>query len=640
MMKRSNVLFGCAALVLAAVFSCKDATNLEPEPEPGDPKLTLSEDSVEAPAEGGVFFIEYTLENPVEGEEFVFDGAADWFEIYAEEDGNKFIVEVDENATADERSAVVNGHYADIDFTVTVSQEVVSAFAISVSDEKESSFVISVIPDDKEMTYLCTQIEHNQYSIYSSAEEYIQAYKNSFAYIASLYGLTVPQYMEKLGLIRKGDIKDELVRNVVPGRTYYVCCVGYDPKTDGLTTALNKVSCETVAIEYQETSFDLELYVNGPVVGLDVTPEDPERRYVTGAVQFAGSGDVDPYDIVTSMQVQLFQLYDKITDSGFEFADAVKGVTYAGQDHFIWELVENQRYFAFAVAVDLNTGFINSTPNVVEANTTAVQPSDNVITIEVSDIEQYQAYAKITVTNEYDPYILGTIPVSQLEGLSDEEILTELTSGKYSLPQAKSGSRELTLTNLQANTEYYALAWGSVKMQPTTKLYKVKFTTLDVETGKASLDLKCDKYFDGDELLAQYPEIFEGMDISGKAVLPVTAVPSGDYEVFYHYVGKGKFTSVFTDDYLNNKFLPQFGSSDMHKYYVVDYGFTYKIAGNAFDKDGMPGRVFRKEIKTSETEASPVSEFVPFDESEGAGMPSLMKVDRPVEEESLMIVLK
>lgn len=641
-MKRSELFnqfiahFVSVVLCLATVISCKDNLKPDPDPQPGEPKLTLAQNEIDATSDENVFFIEYSLENPVEGEHFTFDDTEDWLTIGSDEEAGRFIVQLTENISSQERSAIINGHYADIDFVISVRQDMKSAFKISVSDVKESSFILNVVPEDKDMTYLFTRVEHNQFSLYNTPEEYIRGYINSFAYMASLYGLSVPKYMEKLGLIRKGDIVDELVRNVVPGRTYHACCVGYDTQNDELISVVDDITFETVPIQYDETTFGLDIYISGPVVGLEVTPEDDQRRYMPGVVQVSGGGTPDPYDIVTTMQEQLYATYDKfVEEGGFSLVDVINGITYAGKDDFMWELQENQKYFAFAFAVDGNTGYINSTPNPIEVNTETIQPSDNVITIEISAIEQHQAHAKVTVTNEFDPYILGTIPVAQLEGLSDDEILAELTSGKYSLPQAKSGSRELDLTLLQANTEYYALAWGSVKMQPTTKLYKVKFTTLDIDAGKASLDLECDKFFDGDELLEQYPEIFEGMDISGKAVLPVTAIPSGEYEIFYHYVGKGKFTSVCTDDFLNNTMLPQYGSSEMHKYYVVDYGFTYKIAGNAFDKDGKPGRVFRKEIKTDESAVSPISEFTPFDESDPSTAPMMQS-----QGESLMIVLK
>lgn len=635
-------LMQCMAVFsgLATVISCDDSDNMtpeqKPEPEPEKPSLILEQETIESPAEGGEFFIAYTLEHPVADGQIRFGQTPEWVVADAGQEG-KLKFTISENPAEEPRTAKIKGSYSDLDFTVGIRQAGSPFFKISITAERESEIEFRVKPKDKEITYLCTQIEQNQFNRYSTPEEYLSSYMQGLEALAATNKLTLPQLLQQMGLIWKGD-SEAMVKDLVPGRNYNICCIGYNPESGEYTTSFNKIECKTLPIEYHETSFEFKLYENGTVVGLEVTPEDDSRCYVTGVIQ--NEGEMDPYDVTTTMQMSLFQTYQYLQQSGLDMQTIVNGISYKGKRNFTWQLADNAKYYAFAVAVDPATGYLNSTPQLIEAHTTSVQPSDNQITIEVSDIKDYSAYAKITCTNQYDPYTFGTIPAETFAGMSsDEEILAELLSGKYRILPAKSGSRELELLRLKPNTRYYAVAWGYVNNTATTRLFKTEFTTRDVATGKASLTLEYGMYFDGDALLEQYPDLFAGLDVAGQAVLPVTAIPSGDVKSIHYTLAEGDMATL--DDRTLNTALLNHGVSEVRSYFAIRYDKLHTLFGNAFDQEDVPGKLFLRKITPTREGASPVSEFRPFETPKSTrSMLHYGEKSDIAEQESAMITLK
>jgi PBP1b-binding outer membrane lipoprotein LpoB len=60
-------IFGILAMCAFALVGCNDTPEPEPQPIEKNPVVTLDKQSVEAPAEGGTFSVNYTIENAQEG---------------------------------------------------------------------------------------------------------------------------------------------------------------------------------------------------------------------------------------------------------------------------------------------------------------------------------------------------------------------------------------------------------------------------------------------------------------------------------------------------------------------------------------------------------------------------------------------
>ncbi len=141
-----------SAVIAVLAVSCDKTEPVEPDdPKTPDPELSLQE-SIEVPADGGVFSITYTIENQ-----------NDSLSVEASSESNEWIHSFDCSVpgtisfTVDEytdetqsREAAVDVVYGDITGQFTVIQTASEPyFVIGISDIDYSTFVVNVTPRDK-----------------------------------------------------------------------------------------------------------------------------------------------------------------------------------------------------------------------------------------------------------------------------------------------------------------------------------------------------------------------------------------------------------------------------------------------------------------------------------------------------------
>ena len=101
-------IFGLLAICALTLVGCNDTP--EPEPIVKAPVVTLDKESVEAPAEGGTFSVNYTIENAVEGVALSVTENAEWIsDVVASEGVITFTVAA--NDVEEQRDAVLNVEY-------------------------------------------------------------------------------------------------------------------------------------------------------------------------------------------------------------------------------------------------------------------------------------------------------------------------------------------------------------------------------------------------------------------------------------------------------------------------------------------------------------------------------------------------
>lgn len=104
---RSYYLFVVIALLLI-VSGCQEKENGGIQMP--DPVLNIPDKVIEAQAEGGVYELAYTVQNPVDGAELVLAAEADWISG-RESDDSKIILVVDPNDTDEDRNAGITVTY-------------------------------------------------------------------------------------------------------------------------------------------------------------------------------------------------------------------------------------------------------------------------------------------------------------------------------------------------------------------------------------------------------------------------------------------------------------------------------------------------------------------------------------------------
>lgn len=165
-----------------------------------------------------------------------------------------------------------------------------------------------------------------------------------------------------------------------------------------------------------------------------------------------------------------------------------------------------------------------------------------------------------------------------------------------------------TYENRDPDTEYVIFA-GAVNDNyeligdPVYKFIK----TPEEIFGGATIEVSCDKYFDGDLVAADYPEYASA---AGKAAVP-TAITVGNGAVGYR-------VQVLAFDALSvgvpqDKLLTElkFYGSDKPFVKIVDWGTTCTVLGAALDASGNYGDMFIDTITITRDGVTDISEFFP-----------------------------
>lgn len=131
----------------------------------------------------------------------------------------------------------------------------------------------------------------------------------------------------------------------------------------------------------------------------------------------------------------------------------------------------------FAAEAD-QTGRITSEVEAIGLTMPKVQPSENILTVEISNVTATNADLKITPTND-DPYVWMELPEYVYADMSDEELkafLLQYYTPFFPLHTSRGELNHNFSDNLDPNTGYKVLAFG-YDGGMTTELFSVEFRT-------------------------------------------------------------------------------------------------------------------------------------------------------------------
>lgn len=600
-MKRTHLLATVLA-VIVSVSACK------PEEEQKIPDLTLERTEVTVPAEGGNFSVKYTIENPLADVELRSECTETWIGPFDTSVSETITFSVEPNAEEAERTAVVDVIYGDIVENFTVVQAgtgtVAPADALDLNIERVGMTDVAwtVLPADTEMPYISMTVDKRVYDQLGSDEAYLEEDLQIFNLMAGSSGMSLEDYLAQM--VTYGE-RSYYRDGLTPGLAYYVYAYGIS--LDG--TALTGIFKEEIITETPEQvdiTFEIVCEPGLDNVTVQVTPSLTDQMYIVDVLE------KDGIMTSTTLEEQYVRIFnEKISDAqaeGMTKEEAVKSLSKTGNASVLFEnLYANTEYVALAMAVNEDGLFVSEATT--EEFVTEEVTSDNVITVEITDVQADRVSYSITTTND-DPYVMYYIQASMWEDWEDEDIIRNLIEyydvDKYNI---YNGDRQGELTGLMTKTQYVMYTFGCESGVATTPLGKTFFTP---ESGSTDItfNLVYDKYFDGDDLIAAYPDEESYKQYAGKAVLPVKAEVSDPTATYYYYVYSSDY-SEYGDDVLYSSLANGTGLSVPSYVFSRNFGRTCTIAGFAVDAEGNYGPLFRANIEFTYDGASPISEFEP-----------------------------
>lgn len=549
--------------------------------------------------------MDYTLENAVEGTTIAVEPveAVDWISDIDVAVAGKITLTVAKNETEESRKAEFNVAYPGLDGEVSfaVVQEPAepqpAPFEITVKDVQTSSITFDIIPLDKEMDYI----------FFVSPAEYVAQFPED----DDLFNDDMV-YFESEGIALEtvamtGDQIDYVKSPVMPATAFTVYAYGIDLKAGTRLTDIVRVDVTSGDIETIDVDFNVDLKVSGAAVTLTVDPGSYSGWYYANILEGLDPEQVDMLTTCYQFYLNDIALY---IGMGMDPETILMVSGYRGVFTDTFNLEPEKKYTVVVFALD-ETPQLCSIPYYETFDTEKVEPSDNVITMETTNVTAHTATQNITTTND-DSYVwVQTDPVS-FEGYTDEEIL-QMIIDFYPIYNVYSGDRTEYLSGLNADTDYMILAFGYSGGTVTTSLFKHIFTTPEEVTSDVAFQVNFDKWYSIEEVAELMPDEY-GFYVGGwDCVMPMEV--EADFESidkYYYYMYELSALSSMSDEDIKMDLMNNYAITEPATVFIMSYDQQAVIAGFAIDKNGAYTKVWRsKPFTVTEEDAShDADEFV------------------------------
>lgn len=476
-----NIVLSIKLLVLAVLglaVSCVE------EPEKENPEyntsISFASDTVFVSEARGEGQIAYKLKDADPDFHVYAQSESGWLGEFDCSKNNMIKFSVSANETGTIRDAVVEVYYSEnqpaAEFVVrqSVHPDTQLPFSIELDEVADMYMKYTVTPKDNELTYVVSSISKKMYDEQMQNDEVLyDRLVDLFVSTAASYGMNLEDFLTQSGQLRQG-VHSLEANNLVPETEYYLIVVGMTSSGEQLTELCKKL-VTTKAMAMLDVTFDMEYDIAGADVTISVTPSDNTVPYFFNALP---KSDLDESgktlkEISQEFLDDLIYIYGLMY--GIPAEEVVNAIVSYGPDSDKVVVVAETEYVGYAHSLNPK-GLINSEVYSENFTSGAVQPSENVITVTVDNINVDKADVHIRTSND-DSYVILVDPASNWKDKSDDELFNELNS---SLPLGNfshKGNLDQTAMNLMAETEYYVISFGYHGGVRTTDVIRYSFTT-------------------------------------------------------------------------------------------------------------------------------------------------------------------
>lgn len=435
------------------------------------------------PCQGGDYKYEYSLVNPPKGGRLVVSlpDTVDWITGIDTTTAGVVGFTVEPNWHYCQRYTVMTIAYASMALSFSVVQEAYemssseAPFVITVKDVTASSAKAEIDPLDNSMTYVALNSPRSYVDGFESDDDLFAAVIEHYREQGASVGMTLEELFEQSGNLVSGPTVKEMVY-LPSDMEQVVYAVGCSVSGERLSSIVYE-PFTTLSVEKTDRNFNIWYDINGPDVTMWAEPDpvDDDRWYyfdLFSVAEMEASGQT-PEQILQSFIDQNIQLGLAV---GIEPQEILEALLSVGRSSYFYYLEAGTDYIGAACGVDQN-GKVNSEPVTEPFTTGAVQPSDNQLTVELKQVNLNWVQVAITTTND-DPYVVVITPVSEYEGMNEEQLMDAVLAKEGVSQLTINGDYEGTISGLSQETEYYLLAFGLRSGVVTTDPVIQTFSTL------------------------------------------------------------------------------------------------------------------------------------------------------------------
>ena len=615
-----------------------------------DSVIKLGKTTVSVGVGGGSQLLEYTIENPHQGEKISAEAAAEWVNGFNYGITGALQFNVDANEGSEPRECLVTVKYRfaeDAVFTVKQGARTNAGFKLENVSSDLFSYTVDVIPDDKTAPYIVMSADAT-YIVQSGFETDEDYYEDDFFYfgwLGQFYGQDAVTVMQKRSRI--GDERGITIGDAVSGVPHTLYCYYFDWTTGALISDIAMFEIVTKEPEKIAVEFNVEYTVDGPLVKADVTPVGYDGPYYFDMLNgLVADSYLESFDFLENDPAEAVEYYwsNAVGSMSNEMSYDQIVAFYNCQgnyddgtprSHYEFELLANHDYYLFAFAMEEH-GLPYSKPHIVKITTGDVEPSDNVITTSVTNVTAQSATINFETTND-DYYIAGWEKASDWATFGNNDAERQeylLTNRSYELIK---GNYSQGIIGLEPETDYVLYAFGSRGGVATTDyIATTTFKTRKVSGGLASVEIVDNGYYVAADL-AQLPgwEFMGGDSYSNKMILPLEFNITGEYTAFFSttwdWTGR---SDIYTDQQYRDNLvwsINEYGTMSPDKTYtILNNDSYYELVALVVDQYGDFSDVAKLCISTSYAGAkSDPAEFEAWwnGGNDGPGLQSLV-IDR------------
>ena len=640
-------------LCIALAVGCKKGS--EDTDTPGlefqkDSVIKLGSTTVNVGVGGGSQLLEYTIENPHQGEKISAEAAAEWVNGFNYGITGALQFNVDANEGSEPRECLVTVKYRfaeDVVFTVKQGARTNASFKLENISSDLFSYTVDVIPDDKTAPYIVMSADAT-YIVQSGFETDEDYYEDDFFYfgwLGQFYGQDAVTVMQKRSKI--GDQRGITISGAVSGVPHTFYCYYFDWTTGALISEIAKFEITTKEPEKIAVDFNVEYTVDGPLVKADVTPVGYDGPYYFDMLNgLVADSYLEAFDFLENDPAEAVEYYwsnavwSMANEMSYDEIVAFYNCQGNYEDgtprsHYEFELLANHDYYLFAFAMEEH-GLPYSKPHIVKITTGGVEPSDNVITTSVTNVTAQSATINFETTND-DYYIAGWEKASDWATFGNNDAERQeylLTNRSFELIK---GDYSQNVIGLEPETDYVLYAFGSRGGIATTDyIATTTFKTRKISGGLASVEFVDLGFFSASDI-ATVPgfEFCSSDNYSGKFILPIVAKITGEYTGFFWTIWDWTGRNDIYDDqqYRDNLVwsLNEYGSMSPEKTYtILDNDSYYELVALVVDQYGDYSDVAKLCVSTSYANAN--TDIDALDElwnGSGASLQSLVIESEP-----------
>ena len=608
-------------MVLALAAGCKKSEGPVDDPHDGpigpnvtkDAVINIEKTEVAVGLAAGTAYINYTITNPHADAKISAETTADWISNFDTTVADKIRFDYTANNSDTKREAVVTLKYLyaeDVTFVVSQATGVGGTFTFENLDVTSDyfSYAVDVIPSDPTMPYI----------VMSASPDYIEAYElqsdealfnddyEYFEYIGSFYGMSALEVMMKRAKV--GNTRGIRATDAIPGEDYVFYAYYFDPSSGARASAISRYELTAGHPDYAknnvEFSFDYE--INGPDVFTQVDPVGYEGDYyfdVMTAEELAAAEKAG-YTKEEYFVKWWAYIVAGLVSEDYSTSDIIAQNTCWGENLNTWnyELMANSDYYVFAFTLEENA-LCNSTPKYEKLTTGDAVMSDNQLSVYATNVTSRAATFTILTTIPEDRYSFSWATAAEWKsyGSNDVERVNNLL--KQYVFDVYRGDKTLSVTDLEADTEYVLYAFGNHGGVATTAPAVVEFKTVSDAPGVATIALKDLGYYDSQDLIYLPGWSFLESDYySGMAILPIEldVQPANHGAYFYEvYDWEGRNDEYNDQQYIDG-LLYQIGKhgsmTTNYTYQPLLFNNRYVIVAIVVDANGQYSPLYKKEV--------------------------------------------